>query len=502
MTQLGQGSGSGFPYVIDGRQIFQNNTALAPDSETRIDAEIINDLCEAVIKIQTSLGANFQGVFASLAARLNQFIPGGGIVPNVVPFTARTVLTIAGAVHHLGSPAILYQVYDTNTPRQAVNPTTVTVHPTTYDWTGTFPASQSGTVVLASPSPQYVTTFTSVTSLTILGSAHGLGTADLFWKVYNAATPAVAIQPTSLTIHPTTLDVVFTFATPQSGLIVLSPGGLQYRTAFSGVSSVSIPGTTHQLGSAAILYQLYTNATPAVAFAPSSFTIDPVTFNVVATFGTSQSGSLLLTAVPQSSGQEFAAQDAGVVNQTAVRVYSASGALNLQAGSADVVTVRSKTGAAVGTFDTANSRLGLGTTTPTFRLHLATDSAAKPGTNTWTISSDERLKTILGAFEDGLDILLQIEPIRFQYNGKGGILPSTKEEIGVSAQAVQSLAPYLVRPIRGRLTPDEDETDLLAYEGHAMTFILVNAVKELAARVVALETATTAMQRAAKESPC
>ena len=29
---------------------------------------------------------------------------------------------------------------------------------------------------------------------------------------------------------------------------------------------------------------------------------------------------------------------------------------------------------------------------PTYQLQLATDSAAKPSTNTWTISSDERLK--------------------------------------------------------------------------------------------------------------
>lgn len=505
MSQLGSGQGSSFPFGIDTRQIFENSPDAGPDSSSRIDAQIINDLAAANINAQTALGANVQGVFASLAARLNQFIPGGGIVPNVVSFLQRTVFTIAGAVHHLGSRAILYQVYDTNVPRQAVNPTTVTVSPTTYDLTVTFPAPQDGTVVLASPSPQYTTTFAGVTTLTILGSAHGLGTADLFYKIYNAADPAAVIQSptlTSVTVHPTTFDVVITFASSQSGSLILSPGGARHRAPFASVSSISVPGATHQLGSAALLFQLYTNATPAVAFAPSSFTVDPVTFNVVATFGATQSGALLLAAVPEGSGHEFAAQDAGVVNQTAVRVYSDGGALNLQAGSADLVQVRNKTGAVTATFDTLNGRLGLGTASPTHQLTLTTDSAIKASTNTWQVLSDDALKTVIGPFTDGLPLLLQLCPILFRYNGKGGTPLSTKDEIGFSAQALQPVAPYMVKSHRGRLAPNEDERDLLTYDGHAMVFILLNAVKELAARVTALEAANAALQVHQKGVSC
>lgn len=39
-----------------------------------------------------------------------------------------------------------------------------------------------------------------------------------------------------------------------------------------------------------------------------------------------------------------------------------------------------------------NGNIGLGTSTPSYSLHLNNDSAAKPSTNTWTVSSDERLK--------------------------------------------------------------------------------------------------------------
>jgi len=43
-------------------------------------------------------------------------------------------------------------------------------------------------------------------------------------------------------------------------------------------------------------------------------------------------------------------------------------------------------------FNQSNGRLGLGTTTPGYQLHLSTDSAAKPSTAYWTVSSDARLK--------------------------------------------------------------------------------------------------------------
>ncbi len=56
-------------------------------------------------------------------------------------------------------------------------------------------------------------------SKTILGAAHGLTSFGLWVGVYDNATPREAIA-VGWTVHPTTFDVVITFAAPQSSYYV------------------------------------------------------------------------------------------------------------------------------------------------------------------------------------------------------------------------------------------------------------------------------------------
>jgi len=131
---------------------------------------------------------------------------------------------------------------------------------------------------------------------------------------------------------------------------------------------------------------------------------------------------------------------------------------------------------------TSSGNVGIGTTSPSYQLQLSSDSAAKPSTNTWTVSSDERIKRNILPYEDGLAMLLRVEPVTYQYNGLGGFAESDDRHIGIIAQALQPVAPYMIASHKGKLNPenpDEEEIDLLDYNGHAMTFALVNAVKEL-----------------------
>lgn len=134
----------------------------------------------------------------------------------------------------------------------------------------------------------------------------------------------------------------------------------------------------------------------------------------------------------------------------------------------------------------SNGFLGLGTS-PSYRLHLSTDSAAKPTTNTWTIVSDERVKTNIQNYTKGLSEILQVRPITYDYNGLGG-LPEGPGGISIVAQELQSVLPECVGSYDGYLDPaDEEPTKIFNYNGHAMTFVLINAIKELHTRIAALE---------------
>jgi hypothetical protein len=496
--QLGVGTGSGYPNSIDTRQVFANGASAAPDSSTRVDAEVLNDMLDAHVKVQSTLGANPQGVFGSLAARLNQYLPGGGASPSSIPFSNALTLTIPGTVHRLGTGTLLYRIYDNSIPAAALSPDafTVTVNPANYDVTVNFVQQQSGFIVLSSATPLYTVTFANSTGLTIAGTAHQLGTPNLFWQIYDAGSPQTEIQPATLTVHPSSFDVTIGFDTPSSGTVVLSAAGPRYVATFSGQTTVSVPGATHALGTQALLWGIYDNATPRSPVEPETFTVDPSNYNVTATFGSAQSGTLVLAAVPAGTGTDFEIRDAGIANTSATIVKSASGNLILQQGTGNHTLFRDKNGTTRADLD-STGKLGLGgTLNPTFELQLATDSAAKPATSTWTIASDERLKEVLRPFTDGLAVVRQLHAVIYRYNGKGGMRPTRDEHIGYLAQAIQAIAPYMVTSRKGKLTPDDtQETDLLDYNGHALVFILVNAIQELTARLVALEALPGRLER-------
>lgn len=131
--------------------------------------------------------------------------------------------------------------------------------------------------------------------------------------------------------------------------------------------------------------------------------------------------------------------------------------------------------------------VGVGTQSPAYLLQLSADSAAKPSTNTWTIASDARLKTVLGNYEKGLDAICALRPVRYQYNGLGGMAADGKEHISIVAQEAQEVFPECIGTFQGKLhEDDEEEMELLNYNGHAVTFALINAVRELKARLDAL----------------
>lgn len=122
-----------------------------------------------------------------------------------------------------------------------------------------------------------------------------------------------------------------------------------------------------------------------------------------------------------------------------------------------------------------NGNVGIGTSTPAYQLDLSLNSAAKPTSNTWTVTSDRRLKTDIAPYTNGLQDLLRIEPVWFTYNGLAG-MPRDRG-IGVIAQDLQKVAPYMVNTWQ-YVEKDGSKTDYLGVDNGAMTYMLINAVKE------------------------
>lgn len=304
--QLGSGLNTSYPGAIDTYQTFVNGTPMAPDANTRVDSELMMDILRAIIAIETTLGANPQGGFGSVAARLNAFLP-LATQSNIISFLNASVLSIPGTSHDVTGPGILTEVYDTSAPMMSIQPQTVSVdYTTSNDVVVTFGVNQSGTLAIAAPTPLYAAPFTTISEaspLVVPATTHGLGAFPYLYAVYDAADPAVKIDTGGFTAHAATGVCTLTFAFAQSGLLVLSSGGAgRYVTTFTNVSDAAplvIPGTVHGIPSPYLLYQAYDDAAPSANAIPcGSFRVDATTRDVIVTFAVAQSGTLLLAPVP------------------------------------------------------------------------------------------------------------------------------------------------------------------------------------------------------------
>jgi hypothetical protein len=122
---------------------------------------------------------------------------------------------------------------------------------------------------------------------------------------------------------------------------------------------------------------------------------------------------------------------------------------------------------------------------PSYQLQLGANSAAKPSTNTWTIASDSRVKTDIQDFNDGLDVIMGVNPITYKYNGKAGFLDTTSTNVGVIAQDIMNVAPYTVGTFMTKLNPDDtEETELYNFDSGDLTFVTINAIQEQQAEII------------------
>lgn len=128
--------------------------------------------------------------------------------------------------------------------------------------------------------------------------------------------------------------------------------------------------------------------------------------------------------------------------------------------------------------------VGLANTGPVYVLHLGTDSAAKPGSNVWIVASDRRLKRDIRPYKEGLDTLLKLQPISWEYNGECEI-PDGLSAVGFSAQDVEPIIPQCVHRRPGRIAGED--TEVLALNTGELQYMMMNALRELNERLRILE---------------
>lgn len=114
-------------------------------------------------------------------------------------------------------------------------------------------------------------------------------------------------------------------------------------------------------------------------------------------------------------------------------------------------------------------------------LQVNGDAFKTGGNDRWDVASDLRLKEEVQPFADGLDKLKQIRAVTYRYKDSP-ISQAGKTQVGIIGQEVEQIFPYMVRKVDTQTVEDLPE-DTRIYNGSALTYVMVNAIKELSAEL-------------------
>ena len=118
-----------------------------------------------------------------------------------------------------------------------------------------------------------------------------------------------------------------------------------------------------------------------------------------------------------------------------------------------------------------------------FNFYNNSDAVKTAGSSAWVITSDAALKTDIQPYTQGLDAILQVEPVTYVRKSalrEDAPANEQKREIGITAQQVQVPMPETV---------STNQEGALMYDAGPLTYALINAVKTLNQRITQLETA-------------
>lgn len=117
-------------------------------------------------------------------------------------------------------------------------------------------------------------------------------------------------------------------------------------------------------------------------------------------------------------------------------------------------------------------------------------NATKPGGGSWVAPSDIRIKNIVGGYDRGLDDILRLNPVVYEYKGNN---PSTKliaadrrRFVGLVAQDVENVFPDMVMKVDSEID-GKPVSDMRNMDITELTFAMINAFRTLSERVAVLE---------------
>jgi len=106
----------------------------------------------------------------------------------------------------------------------------------------------------------------------------------------------------------------------------------------------------------------------------------------------------------------------------------------------------------------------------------------------WTVPSDQRIKKDIASYTKSVDAIATLQPITFKYNGLYGTTDNNVTHVGLLAQSVKDSAlSEIVATVPYKDPVTGEETDIYALNTSDLVFALINSVKELNARIIALE---------------
>lgn len=128
---------------------------------------------------------------------------------------------------------------------------------------------------------------------------------------------------------------------------------------------------------------------------------------------------------------------------------------------------------------------GINTNAPTHQLTVNGD-AAKTGGGTWAVFSDRRIKNDIKPLGTGLSEILRVNPVTYTLKTD----KSKKIQTGVIAQELEGVLPLAVQK-----TNAHGYSDARVYDGgNQLLYTLVNAVKELSAKLDVANTEIAALK--------